>query len=380
MLFSRQFILKKHLSFFLSLIFAALVLTLPAAFAKQPSKAKVPDGTFEYREAGQEFSIRVPGQWIAQSGSGGFAVTLRPSENAPRIKLPGGLIADPSISVAVSKKPVVISEQSLETIAKEIEEGFVRYNGADSQFRIFQKNVINDLPDGRKALLYYVSFVTDGQDAGQAILVTGTDKARYRVTLTDHRINFDRNLENYYPYMVSIDFKGAQLSTDPAAASGKPNLLLWAIAFISAGIVVGLVARIRRGHGDSSSSDEIQSIEPSVNDQISALSGRPRSSGQSSQVPLSVASGMESSGVTLTQSRAASRGDGAEYSMIPQSRIGVADVSSEEPASSDFSEAVFTEKDLSAPPQSVPLSQVVDETSAPPEMKKRWQIFTNPKK
>lgn len=353
---------------------------LPAgALAKGPPKISVPESVFEYKELGQEFKIRVPANWNAESGAGGLAVTLRPSERAPRVKLPGGLIADPSITVAVAKKPVTLTNEALETVAKEIEESFIRFNGAATQFKIFQKNLISDLPNGRSAFLYYVSFVADGHDAGQAILVTGTDKVRYRVTLSDHRINFDKNLENFYPFMTSLEFNGNQLTGENSAKGLTGGLLYWVIAFVSAGIIVGLVARLRRKDNDEEISEDLMGgasarLSP---EQKPVQSSAPAFN--QSQYPLSQVSniGVAPAGVSHADEPGP---DAAVYSAIPQSRIGMADSSSEGPVSSEFSDVVFTEKDLSAPPQSVPLSQVVDETSAPPEMKKKWQISGNTKK
>ncbi len=291
-------------------------------------------------------------------------------------KLPGGLIADPSLTVAVVKKPVVISKESLEALAKEIEENFLRFNGRDTNFKIFQKNILTDLPNGRKALLYYVSFTTDGNEAGQAILVTGTDKVRYRVTLSDHRINFDRNLELYYPYMVSLDFKGTQKIGSSSLFLDGTNFVQWAVLVVLSGVVIGLIARFRRRSDnlDDNAEASISSVRPSSTSQI------PSSVAPQSQTPLSRVSGMdfghqERSAHPQTASR-----DAAEESAFPQSMIGVANNQGDGAALSESSDVVFTEKDLSAPPQSIPLSQVVDETSAPPEMKKRWQIFPNSKK
>lgn len=221
-----------------------------------------------------------------------------------------------------------------------------------------------------------MSFTTDGNEAGQAILVTGTDKVRYRVTLSDHRINFDRNLELYYPYMVSLDFKGIQHVSSSSLFLQGSNFIQWAVLVVFSGVVIGLIARFRRRSDsfDDSAEVSISSVRSS------SASQTPLSVIPHSQIPLSRASGVdfahdERSAHPQTASR-----DAAEESAFPQSMIGVVNNQSDGPALSEASEAVFTEKDLSAPPQSIPLSQVVDETSAPPEMKKRWQIFPNTKK
>lgn len=335
---------------------------------------------FEFKEPGVEFSIRVPPKWKVQPGSQGFAVTMKPSEKAERKKLPGGMIADPSLTVAAVKKPVKFDEQFLEALALEIEENFVRYNGKGTGFQIFQKNIVSDLPGGRKGLLYYVSFSTEGVPAGQAILITGNESVRYRVTLSDHRLNFDRNLEAYYPYMVSLDFKDPQ----PVASSGSgllsQDILLWSGLVVVAGGLLGFTARARRSRGSTRASSRRSSSKASAAYSLAPTQVSASPSEVSAQ-PSSVGGSINpsQSDVSLSTSNSESP-EQPEQSMIPMSMIGLTSQPADSRAAVDMSPPAFTEKDLSGPPQSVPLSQVVDESSAPPDMKKRWQIFGNPTK
>jgi hypothetical protein len=349
--------------------FIALVVTSLSldAFSKPPAvQTPVFKDYFESLEPGQEFKIKIPPKWIAEVGTQRFAVTLKPSSKAERIKLPGGVIADPNITVAVVKKPVSFSQESVEAVAKEIEESFIRFNGAGTGFQIFQKNLLTDLPGGQSGLLYYVSFKSDGTEAGQAILVMGDEKIRYRITLSDHRLNFDRNLELYYPYMTSLEFKSIPAGQSAPLGIGPAQAYLpWLIAAIAVLVSIVMISKMRRSAASASS----------------GMGGYPASG--VSQAPASMNSAPTSlssiapSGPSNSIESAQSRSVGApEYSMIPQSMIGVSGKGAGQESTSEAIDPAFSDKDLSAPPQSVPLSQVVDESSAPPDLKKRWQIFT----
>jgi hypothetical protein len=304
-------------------------------------------------------------------------VTLKPSLKADRIKLPKGMIADPSITVAAVRKPVSFTPEGLEEVAKEIEDSFVRYNGKGTGFQIFQKNILNDLPAGRSAFLYYVSFTTDGVEAGQAILITGNEKVRYRITLSDHRLNFDRNLELYYPYMISIDFKGAQTGTNSEKALTTEELIRWGAMVVGAGIILGLFVRIKRSRraGPDDNTADRPANYSSTEVPLSMIEIVPETLSNSARRE----SEQRSTSVSAAAGQPSVARDGHEYSMFPQSMIGVTRVERDSHGVSEVDPA-FTARDLSAPPQSVPLSQVVDENSAPAEMKKRWQVFGDKKK
>lgn len=358
-------------------IFSVLMTVWPFAAHSKPSQAKTPVfmDYYESRESGQEFKIKIPPKWIAEVGTQRFAVTLKPSSKAERIKLPKGVVADPSITVAVVKKPVTFNQESLDATAKEIEESFIRFNGAGSEFQIFQKNLLRDLPGGHSGLLYYVSFKTDGVDAGQAILVMGDETVRYRVTLSDHRLNFDRNLELYYPYMTSLEFKSAPQPQSTALAALVQAYLPWAVAAVA---VFAVLALLIKGRRNASGVGSVAGGYPAsgVSNAPTSLTMDPTSHGPAS-MGLSLPS---ASGTVSSRNDPRASAGGPEYSMIPQSMIGVADQSSAKGTASEPVEQAFSDKDLSAPPQSIPLSQVVDEETAPPELKKRWQIFTKLRK
>lgn len=321
-----------------------------------------PDQIYTSSEAGLEFSIQVPKDWLFESGRAGYAAILRPSDKAKRLKLPGGLQADPTITIAALKKPISIDSETLSSYAQEIEEKFKKVNGSGSDFQIFQKNIVDDLPDGRKALLYYVSYKTDGAEVGQAILVSGHSGAMFRVTLSDHRINFDKNLELFYPYMTSLKFN------DSAAVSREfklpPHFALWGMIVILGGVTVGLMARARRPERPKKSRQ---------NRQLSEINSS------------HVSTGHAQSHFTTTESD-----DESELSAAPSefttnrsnrddSPESVADIPMRLTQAENI-EPAFSPSDLSAPPQSIPLSYVVDENSAPPDLKKKWQIKSQPEK
>lgn len=357
-----------------AMIIAAALSFALAAFA-QPAPPAM--DVYQHTEAGLEFSIKIPPKWKAEPSSQRYAVTLKPSSKADRIKLPKGMIADPSITVAAVRKPVSFTPENLDEVAKEIEESFVRYNGKGTGFQIFQKNILNDLPGGRSAFLYYVSFTTDGAEAGQAILITGNEKVRYRITLSDHRLNFDRNLELYYPYMVSIDFKGTQTGTNSEKSLSSEDLIRWGAMVIGAGIILGFLVRLKRSRQTVANGNASRQPSGYANSEVplSMMEIAPETAVNAAKRETRQHSSSESSSVHPPSAAK----DGPEYSMFPSSMIGVTRVERDAPGVSEVDPA-FTARDLSAPPQSVPLSQVVDESSAPAEMKKRWQVFGNKKK
>ncbi|MEY4065141.1 MAG: hypothetical protein RIR26_1349 [Pseudomonadota bacterium] len=282
--------------------------------------------TFESKQPGLEFSISIPPQWIVEKNIAGYAAVLKPSARAVRRKVAGFVSADPTITIAAVKKPISFDSESLERGAKEIEERFLAANGSGTGFQIFQKNIVEDLPEGRKGLLYYVYYKADDAEVGQAILLTGNETSRYRVTLSDHRSNFDQNLEQYYPYMTSLQFSTHSTSQKKVF---DQQIILIALGLLFGGFVIGLLVR-KRGDNDSFDPERVMSR------------------------------GSDDGSVPATYSNIGSEG--------PQRRPSEAEAPS------------FSPIDLSAPPQSIPLSQVVDENSAPPEMRKQWQMFTRRQK
>ncbi|MBM3382034.1 MAG: hypothetical protein FJY29_06285 [Betaproteobacteria bacterium] len=330
-------------------LFNLFLTTAQAQNSAGRSSSAVAPGQFSFGEPGLEFTIQVPPLWVVEEGTAGYAAVLKPSTKAPRLKLPGGMVADPTITIAASKKPIEFDNTSLEKNAAEIEDRFIKANGSGTNFQIFQKNIVEDLSSGRKGLLYYISFKTDAAEVAQAVLMTGHQGARYRITLSDHKVNFDRNLELYYPYMVSIAFQ-VPPSKDLLAGLSK-DLLLWGVGVIVAGALVGLVARMRRSQRDE--------FSPVRRKRIPA-----------SQLSTAPSSQYDSASGALDFDESAH-----PKSEVPQILFDAQQQANKSNAS-DFVEPAFLESDLSSPPQSIPLSQVVDENSAPSALRQQWKIIS----
>lgn len=344
-------------SFLFRLAFVLLLMTSAITRASE-NVIQGEEQIYRSEEPELGFSIRVPPQWLVQAGRSGYAVVLTPSENVVRLKLPGGLEADPTITVAASKKPIVIDEKNLNNYAEEIVEKFKSANGPNSDFNIFQKSIVEDLPDGRRGFLYYVSYKSDGSEVGQAIFVTGHNGGRYRVTLSDHRLNFDRNLELYYPYMTSIKFS---VPVEKSGIDFDSSILSWGLLVILSGIVVGFIAkrnRVRDGKGK---------YRQRLSNRESALQ-RVSSNGLAN----ATSSDEELGSVPTTSVNQTS-----PLSEMPESRSVSGSVTHFNTMSSD---PAFSAEDLSAPPESVPLSHVVDENAAPSQIKKKWTIRSSEEK
>jgi len=313
---------------------------------------------YQHEEAGLEFSIQVPPLWLVEPGLAGYAAALKPSAKAQRLKLPGKVIADPAITIAASRKPVNFDTESLDKNASDIEEKFIKANGSGTNFQIFQRNIVSDLPEGNKGLLYYVSYKTEGVEVGQAILITGNEGARFRVTLSDHRMNFDRNLELYYPFMTSIKFQ-AQPSVEKSSNFAL-DLALWGVGVVLSGVVVGLIARNRRSRLGESSVRRKPASRASQSHSVTKLN---------SQISTNVSSAF---GQELSESDA-KNSEAPNESAPPYTVAGLSSYA----RAGEAVEPAFSANDLSAPPQSIPISQVVDENSVPPALKKQWQIDSN---
>ncbi|NBO37191.1 hypothetical protein EBU99_01265 [bacterium] len=355
----------KNLVLLLSLLGAASLPRFAVAVEKSAVIESANQQYFEFKEPGLEFTIKVPPQWLVEAGSAGYAAVLRPSPSAPRAKLPGGLRADPKLTIAASKKPIRFDAESLEQTAKEIEERFILVNGSGTDFQVFQKNLLDDLPEGQKGFLYYVSYKTEGAEVGQAILITGSESGRFRVTLSDHRLNFDKNLELYYPYMTSLRFQKSGSSAQNGLFRLDGSLLLWASGVLLAGVILGLRARIRRTH-ESTIKSRHNKLNRKSKAQSDDLSAAP--STEVSVSPMTSISVSEFASAAPS-SLASSAREGSEY---PLSEISIAEQVKSN--SREEVEPVFSLSDLSSPPQSIPLSQLVDENSAPPDLKKQWKI------
>jgi len=301
------------------------------------------DGSvFEFNEPGLEFSIQAPPLWTVERNYAGYAAVFKPSAKAPRIKLPRGIKADPSITIAVSRKPLEVNEESLEENAKDIEENFTKTNGRWTNFQIFQKTIVRDLNQGNSGLLYYVAYKSSGADVGQAVLIMGHEQGRFRVTLSDHRLNFDQNLETYYPYMASLSYKQPAPSSE---ADSRYSYVVWGVSVVVVSALLGFNARRKRERQRSRNKKSVRKLS------------------------------RERAALSLPMDSVISTAPKSEQSAPQTSAFSDHGVSHQGSESGVLSEPAFSVSDLSSPPQSIPLSQVVDESSAPPSVRRRWSAL-----
>lgn len=202
----------------------------------EPEKCQgsvIPENCDAAVRAAKVFSLQVPIDWHAKTEHGGYALFIEPIEK----KIPTDLhpiVANPNITVAVTTNPMPIDETSLNYFLEEIKTGFKTASGENSTFEIIQKTVYEGLPGGRKGLLYYLSYEANGIPYGQAVLVLSSDKARFRVTLTDLQTFLDSNLERYFPVMASIEISGGVF----------PRETMFGVMFPYAASALGLLALI----------------------------------------------------------------------------------------------------------------------------------------
>lgn len=172
--------------------------------AQAQSEVSVID--FEYPDPEKGFGMQVPSDWKIEKDYSGYAVFMEPKEKImPTAENP--VVADPNITVSATRDPMFIDEENLEAYATELQEKFTAFNGA-SDLQIFQKSIAKNLPGDKQGLLYYLTYRKNGFDVVSAILIMSNEKVRYRVTLTDYKVGFDKNLERYYPIMASLAVKG----------------------------------------------------------------------------------------------------------------------------------------------------------------------------
>lgn len=157
---------------------------------------------------GKSFKMQVPANWEVKENFGGYALFMEPKEKA-KATIESPIAADPNISVAVVADPRFIDEQSLADYAVEIERKFKQTNGQDIEFNIFGKHLLTDLPGGKRALMYYLTYVNNGVDVGSTILLMSNSKYMYRVTYTDYRVNYEKNFETFFPVMSSLEIIGS---------------------------------------------------------------------------------------------------------------------------------------------------------------------------
>lgn len=267
----------------------------------------VVDWTYEDPDRG--FTMQVPSDWTVQKDFAGYNAFLEPTVKAqPTDENP--VVADPNISVIVRRDPMPIDQESLESYAKVIESSFTETNGEGSELDIFQKNLF-DLPDGKKALLYYMTYKKNGFDVSSAILVMSNDKAMYRVKLTDYKVSFDKNLERLFPVMASVQVPGEAMTRVPF---WQPFLPFAAVAGALVVLVGAAMAMRRRQQKKLLSGAHRTSSKRSKSG--SGKSGRARSS----RPPESLADDAAHSSYDVSEAPQSAMASGSSYgSMAPQS-------------------------------------------------------------
>ncbi len=193
---------------------------------------------YEYAEGEKSFKMTVPSDWNKQKDYSGYALFMEPKQKIqPTPENP--VVGDPNLTVSITRNPMFIDQESLEEFSKELQEKFTQVNGA-SELQVF-KETLQELPGNRKGLLYYFTYKKNNYDVMSAILVVSNKIAMYKVTLTDYKVGFDKNLEKYFPIMASVVVEGEPLIRESAlnrywpflAGIGGLMALIFAGRFIS---------------------------------------------------------------------------------------------------------------------------------------------------
>lgn len=174
--------------------------------AATPAQAGLMVLDYEFKDPVRGFKMQVPSDWDVKENVNGYALFMEPKVKE-MATAENPIVADPNISVAVLNQPVAIDEQSLEEYAKQIEAKFKATNGDGIDFTIFSKHVM-DLPEGRKGLLYYLSYKNNGVDVGSMILVMSNATHLFRTTYTDYKLSYEKNFERIFPVLASIQVQG----------------------------------------------------------------------------------------------------------------------------------------------------------------------------
>jgi hypothetical protein len=180
----------------------------------EPGDAGVECVDGDPRDALKTFKMNVPVDWDVRMNDGVNALFMEPKQRAIATA-ENPVVADPNMSVKVTKNPIPIDERGLDEFVEEIESGLNRTDGgvqnpAGRLFQVFGKSIVS-LPLGHKAYLYYVQGKINDISVRQAILVASTQSVRFRAQLTDTEQNFDKSLEKYFPILTSLQLSGVPM-------------------------------------------------------------------------------------------------------------------------------------------------------------------------
>lgn len=241
----------------LSKLRSAVFLIALSALAQWPvaAQTEVQGVQLRYQNEGLSFSILVPEDWDAQLDTNGFEVFAEPIEKAkPTDSNP--VVADPNLTVTVSRNPMPIDQESLETYAAQMQAGLGKSLGESAGLEVFLKKTV-DLPEERTGLLYYLRYKKGSFDVYNAVLVVSSDTHLFRVTLTDYEVGFDANLEMVFPFMASIDIGPGRIERESLLEVLAPWLAVALALFLLAAGLHMLRMRMARENLTGSLEDSI---------------------------------------------------------------------------------------------------------------------------
>lgn len=213
-----------------------LLLGLGLALPMVASQAFAQAGSLhEYKKGDLNFSIMLPVEWEVTENSGGFDLFAEPKvKKLPTAENP--IVADPNITVTVSRNPMPIDEQSLQKYASQIVTGLQKVVGESAGLEVFLKKIV-DVSDSRKGLLYYVRYKKAKFEVFNAILVVSSETHLFRVALTDYEVSFDANLDKYFAFMSSINIGSTQIIRPTLLESATP----WIAGFLGLTILLFVI-------------------------------------------------------------------------------------------------------------------------------------------
>lgn len=218
------------------------------------------------QDPGKSFKMQVPNDWNVKEDFGGYALFMEPKvKTQPTAENP--IAADPNITVAVVNTPKFIDDRGLDDYAKEIEQKFRLTNGGSNDFNIFAKNLLTDLPGGKRALMYYTTYTNNGVDVGSTIVLMSSEKYMYRITYTDSRVMYEKNFEKFYPVMISLDFPGATPEREP--------FFVPLIPYVSVVLVIVIIFALLRRRKAAQVNKLIREVESENEDDDSMEDAKP---------------------------------------------------------------------------------------------------------